>query len=288
MFSQTTLFRKRQSLHPRVTLSKGYFDAVAGAPLLSTSDRVEVSYFIIHPSYFLSRHLCSISLIRENPLHPCYLFLILGSCNIVPRIWNTWMITTDEIRLLFEERQILSTKDLAKLGIPRIYLTRMVRQGILQRAGTGIYTLPDVDATENHSLALVQRQISGGVICLLSALQFYDLTTQLPSMVWLAIHRKSWQPERQGLPIQFVWFSEASLTAGVETHIVEGVNVNVFSVAKTIADCFKYRNKIGLDVAIEALRDAWKKHLVTPDDLWKYSKICRVTNVMRPYMESLQ
>jgi predicted transcriptional regulator of viral defense system len=126
-----------------------------------------------------------------------------------------------------------------------------------------------------------------GVVCLLSALQFHELTTQLPREIWLAIGEKDWRPAASGMRIRIVRFSPLALSEGVESHVVDGVRVNVFNPAKTIADCFKYRNKIGLDVAIEALRDGLGKRKCTVDELWRYAKVDRVSAVMRPYIEAV-
>jgi predicted transcriptional regulator of viral defense system len=122
----------------------------------------------------------------------------------------------------------------------------------------------------------------------ISALNFHDMTAQLPFEVWIAIDRKSRKPKTDNLSLRVVRFSDLSLNSGIEEHIIESVKVRVYNPAKTIADCFKYRNKIGLDVALEALRDCWNNKQCTVDELWKYAVICRVSNVMRPYLESLQ
>jgi predicted transcriptional regulator of viral defense system len=141
--------------------------------------------------------------------------------------------------------------------------------------------------TENHSLAEACKRVPRGRVCLLSALQFHHFTTQNPHEVWLALDRKARRPAEGGVRLKVVRFSGQALTAGVETHTIENVSVPVYVPAKTVADSFKYRNKIGLDVALEALREAWRKRRVTMDELWRYARICRVANVMRPYLESL-
>jgi predicted transcriptional regulator of viral defense system len=125
------------------------------------------------------------------------------------------------------------------------------------------------------------------VLCLLSALRFHDLTTQQSSDVWLAIPHKAHAPRFDYPPLRIVRMSGASMSEGVETVDVAGTQVRVFGVAKTVADCFKYRNKIGLDVALEALREAWNGKRATMDELWRYAEICRVANVMRPYLEAV-
>ena len=136
-------------------------------------------------------------------------------------------------------------------------------------------------------MAEVSKRIPGGVVCLLSALQFHEFTTQLPFQVWLAIDRKAWLPRIQDMPIRFVRFSEASLTQGADVHEINHVHVKIYNPAKTIADCFKYRNKIGLDVALEALRDGLKHKKCTRDEIWHYARICRVTRIMLPYLEAI-
>ena len=147
--------------------------------------------------------------------------------------------------------------------------------------------LADAELTENHSVAAACKRVPRGVVCLLSALRFHDLTTQLPFEVWMAVHPKARRPKLDHPPLRIVRFSGKSLSEGVEEHLVEGVSVRVYALAKTVADCFKYRNKIGLEVALEALREFWRDKRGTMDELWRYAEICRVTNVIRPYLESL-
>jgi predicted transcriptional regulator of viral defense system len=182
---------------------------------------------------------------------------------------------------------VVRSTDLKSRGIPREYLSRLHKEGILERASRGVYYLPDTELTEHHSLPEAIKIAPRGVVCLLSALRFHELTTQSPFEVWLALDRKAHRPVGDGVPLHVVRFSGCALTSGVEEHLIEGVKVRVYSPAKTVADCFKYRNKIGLDVALEALRDYWKSDPASADELWKYAKVCRVTNVMRPYMEAL-
>ena len=182
---------------------------------------------------------------------------------------------------------LIRPRDLAPLGIPRVSLTRAVRRGQLERVGRGLYGLPGREVSAHGSLAEVALRVPKGVVCLLSALRFHGLTTQAPFEVWLAIENKAIGPKIDYPPLRIVRFSGAALTEGVEEHVVDGVTVRVTGVAKTVADCFKYRNKIGLDVAMEALREAWHEKRMTSDDILHYAKVCRVANVMRPYLESL-
>lgn len=155
------------------------------------------------------------------------------------------------------------------------------------RSGRGLYSLADTNLTENHSLAEACKRVPNGTVCLLSALCFHGLTTQAPFEVWLAIDHKARPPKDDILSLRIVYMSGEALNAGVELHQVEGVTVRVYNQAKTVADCFKYRHKIGLDVALEALRQCWRERRCTMDELWHKAKICRVANVMRPYLESL-
>jgi len=183
---------------------------------------------------------------------------------------------------------ILRAKDIEALGISREYLRKLHQQGIIKRIARGLYCLPDVEFSTNHGIAEACKRVPQGVICLLSALRFHDITTQAPFEVWMAINTKARKPkEPSHLPFRIVRFSGKALEAGVEKHQIEGVTVKVYNCAKTVADCFKYRNKIGLDVALEALREGWREQRFAMDKLWQYSKICRVANVMRPYLESL-
>ncbi len=193
---------------------------------------------------------------------------------------------TQRILEIVERVGVLRPRDLNAYGIPREHLRRLYARGQLRRLGRGLYMLPDADLTEHHTLAEACKRVPHGVVCLLSALRFHELTTQAPFEVWLAIGEKAWRPRVTYPPLRIVRFSGAALAAGVEEHVVEGVSIKVYCPAKTVADCFKYRNKIGLDVALEALRDCRRQHKCTNDELWHYAQICRVANVMRPYLEA--
>lgn len=177
--------------------------------------------------------------------------------------------------------------ELEEQGISRQHIYYLHRKGLLNRVGRGLYVPVTSTATENRTIAEACKRVPNGVICLLSALRFHDLTTQMPFEVWIAIDQKAWRPKEPQLPIRIVHFSGPALQSGVEQHLIEGVPVKVYKPAKAIADCFKYRNKIGLDVALEALRDCRKQGKCTNDDLMRYAIICRVWNVMKPYMEAL-
>lgn len=182
---------------------------------------------------------------------------------------------------------ILRPQDLQRKGLPTDYLWRLLQKEKLVKVGRGMYAIPGGGLSEHQTLVQAAVRVPHGVVCLLSALRFHDLTTQSPFEVWMAIDRKARFPKEDIIPMRIVRFSGKALTAGVEIHSIEGIKVKVYNPAKTVADCFKYRNKIGLDVAIEALRDCWRKKLATSDELWRYAKVCRVSRVMRPYLESI-
>ena len=160
-------------------------------------------------------------------------------------------------------------------------------EGAIMRVGRGLYVARGARPTEHHSLAQASKRVPHGVVCLLSALRFHDLTTQSPFQVWLAISAKARLPKTDNPPLRIVRFSKKTLAYGVQEHRIEGVSVRIFFPAKTVADCFRYRNKIGLDVALEALREGWRERKISTDALWTYARLNRVANVMRPYLETL-
>jgi predicted transcriptional regulator of viral defense system len=193
----------------------------------------------------------------------------------------------DRVLALASQRGVLRPRDLREEGLSREVLRRLQAEGFLERRARGLYVPTSVERSENEMLALASRRVPHGVICLLSALRFHDLTTQNPSRIWMAIDRKARVPKAPELPLQIVRFSGRALSEGVEEHPVDGVVVRVYSAAKTVADCFKYRRKIGLDVALEALREYLHARLGSVDELWRYAAICRVQNVIRPYLEAM-
>jgi predicted transcriptional regulator of viral defense system len=194
---------------------------------------------------------------------------------------------TSQVLNIAKQSGVIRARDLAPYDIPRAYLARLSQAGKLQRLGRGLYMLANSNITTNHSLAEAAKRVPHGVICLLSALRFHGVTTQAPFEVWMAIDNKARAPVAQEIPLRIVRFSGEALQSGVVTHMIDGVPTQVYNLPKTVADCFKYRNKIGMDVAVEALRETWRARKCTMDDLWHYATICRVDNVMRPYLESL-
>jgi predicted transcriptional regulator of viral defense system len=183
---------------------------------------------------------------------------------------------------------IVRPRDLASEGVTHQYLQSLYRRGLLERRGRGLYAVAGAEFDERETLAEVAKRAPHGVICLLSALRFHNLTTQAPHKVWIAVEHSAYVPQDAALPLHAVYFSGRAFTEGVEEWQVNGVALRVYSPAKTVADCFKYRNKIGLDVALEALRETWRERRATMDELWRYAVICRVASVMRPYLTALE
>lgn len=192
-------------------------------------------------------------------------------------------------RLLRHAREhgFVRPRDLDQLRVPRTVLKRLVDSALLVRRSRGVYTLPEYEPTEHTDLAAVAKRYPKAIICLLSALRFHELTTQNPFKIWIMIDRTAWRPQIKHPPVRVIRASGAALSDGVDVQDIEDVEVRITSPAKTVADCFKYRSKVGTDVAIEALRDCWRQRKATMDQIHHYAKIDRVANLMRPYMESL-
>ncbi len=194
--------------------------------------------------------------------------------------------TSERILDLAAHQPLVRPRDVEALGIARESLLRLYRQGLVVRLARGIYALPQASLTEHHSLAIAAKRVPRGVVCLLSALRFHGLTTQDPHEVWLAIDFKARKPYIESPTLRVVRFSGRALVEGIKEYQIEGVPVRVYIAAKTVADCFKYRHKIGVDVAIEALRDSVRTKKASIDEIHRYAKVCRVANVMRPYLET--
>jgi predicted transcriptional regulator of viral defense system len=193
----------------------------------------------------------------------------------------------DKLLALARRKGILRVKDLCAAGIHPEYLRRLCQKGKLLRIGRGLYMPADARPSANISLAQAARRVPRGIVCLLSALRFHGIGTANPFEVWMALARDVRRPQVEHPPLRILRFSGKALSEGVEHHKIESVSVRVYCPAKTVADCFKFRNKIGLDVAVEALRDCLRRRKCTRDQLWQYAKVCRVTEVMRPYLEAV-
>lgn len=195
--------------------------------------------------------------------------------------------TSHRLIRLASRRGSITRQEVIEAGIHTQTLSRLVRAGTLERVARGRYRVPDAPTTEHHGLALVAASVPKAVVCLLSALSYHGIGTQLPHEVWIAIDRRSRRPALAYPKLRVLRFSGQALSAGVNPHRIEGETVRVYSVAKTLADLFKYRNKIGLDVCLEALREAWRARRFTMEEVHRYARVCRVERVMRPYLEAL-
>jgi predicted transcriptional regulator of viral defense system len=190
-------------------------------------------------------------------------------------------------------RGILRTRDFEADGISRQQLKRLTVRGALERVGRGLYSVPGTNITRHHSLVETCMRAPNAIVCLSSALQFHNLTTQCPNEVWIMIDKRARTPKLAYPPIRVFRASGEALTSGINIHQIEGVPVSVTNIAKTVADCFKYRNKIGLDVAIEALKESLRRdpgsrqRHTTRGEIRLYARICRVERVMQPYLEAI-
>ena len=188
---------------------------------------------------------------------------------------------------LLDSSSVLRTSDLAALGLPRTVLAVPLAQGAISRIGRGIYSVTGHEVTEHHSLAQAAAHVPQGVICLLSALVVHGMTTQSPHEVWMALDGNTRRPVVGSPTLRIVRFGGPALTEGVESRMIDGISVRLTTAAKTVADCFKFRNKVGIAVAVEALRDGLAKRLFTLQELDLMAHVCRVHNVLKPYLEAL-
>lgn len=194
----------------------------------------------------------------------------------------------DRLLRLAEERPVLRARDVARQGIHTSTLTRMANSGVLEKVGPGRYRLPrSTRTTEHHDLAVATAAVPRSVVCLVSALRFHDIGTQLPAEVWIAVPRGARVPRVSAPPLRVVNVSTAVFDLGLEEHRIEGHTVRIYSLARTVADCFRFRNKVGLDVALEALTEAWRSKRLKIDELNRIAKKLRVQRVMQPYLETV-
>ena len=182
---------------------------------------------------------------------------------------------------------VLRTSEVIGLGIHPRTLYAMRDAGVLEQLGRGLYRLADLPPLEHPDLVSVALRVPTGVLCLLSALSLHDLTSQIPHEVYLALRRGAERPRLGHPPVRPFWFTGRAFSEGVETHTLDGIEVRVYGAAKSVADCFKYRNKLGIDVAVEALRLYLRRRGARVDDLLGHARVCRVEKVMRPYIEAL-
>jgi predicted transcriptional regulator of viral defense system len=216
----------------------------------------------------------------QNVFICCYLHTLCNDCCVARNHQN-------EVLKLARKLGVLRPRDLKSTGVSRVYLKQLVERGELLKTGRGLYIQTGAPMTENHSLAEAAKRSPKGVICLISALRFHGLTTENPAEVWIAIPRGTRPPKSVTPALRVATFSGEMMTEGIKRHVIQGVSVPVYCIAKTVADCFRFRNRIGVNIAVEALRDAWRNKQASSAELWHYAKICRVLNVMRPYFDSL-
>jgi predicted transcriptional regulator of viral defense system len=195
--------------------------------------------------------------------------------------------TAKRLAAVAKTKTVLQPRDFARAAIHPQQVSRLVEQGELLRLGRGRYMLSSSEPSENLGLALVAAKVPRSVVCLLSALRFHAIGTQTPPEVWIAVEQGAAQPRLDYPRLRVARFSGRAFTFGIERHVLDGVSVRIYSPAKTVADCFKYRHKIGLDVALEALREGIRAKRFTRDELWAAAKVCRVSAIVRPYLEML-
>lgn len=177
--------------------------------------------------------------------------------------------------------------ELRDAGIYPETLARMLREKVLIRVTRGLYQLVDAEVSAQHDLAEVAKLVPKGVVCLISALQFHDLTLQAPGRIWLAIGQKARKPRIDYPPMRIVRFGPQAISLGIQAHVIDGVSVSIFDPAKTVVDCFRFRQHVGLDVALEGLHNVIRSGKAKPVDIVNYARNLRIWSVMRPYLESV-
>lgn len=197
------------------------------------------------------------------------------------------MSKKEQVLRIADKNGFISASDLEVEGISRNYLYKLEKEGNLTRTARGLYRTNDALITEYTTLAEVSKRHPKAVICLISALEFHKLTTQIPHEIWIALPKGTWRPNTDNTPLNVTFLSGKAYSFGIQEVNVQGISVKIYNPAKSVADCFKFRNKIGLDVAIEALKETWRTQSATMDELSRAAKICRVDKIMRPYLEAI-
>jgi len=193
----------------------------------------------------------------------------------------------NEILGFIRKKGMVRADDLESAGISRNYLYILHKEGLLQKSARGLYALPEAPITEHSDLAEIAKRFPHAIVCLISALTFHEVTTQISHKIWIAIPRGAWRPAIDHPPLNLTYVSGDAYSFGIQEHDINGVMVKVYSPAKTVADCFKFQNKIGLDVAIEALREVWRSRKASMDEIVEAARINRVSKVIRPYLEAI-
>lgn len=193
----------------------------------------------------------------------------------------------EAVKLFQEHDGVMRTSEVLEAGVHRRTLYHMRDKGMVKAIQRGVYQLTEYEPLSNPDLVIVAKKIPDARICLISALSIHEMTEEIPHKVHIALPRSRWQPELDYPPLKVYRFSEETINSGLQTETIDGVEVKVFSPAKTIADCFKFRNQIGLEVAIEALKRGIREGKATYQDIIRYAKLCKVENVIKPYLEAL-
>lgn len=193
----------------------------------------------------------------------------------------------DELTAYLREHGMARLVEIRRAGITAATVSRLERDGAVRRLGRGLYQLPDANLDSNHTLAEAAKRVPRGVVCLISALAFHGVTDQLPSQIWIAIGRKDWKPRVEYPPLRIVRLADGFLREGIETHRIEGVAVPIFGVAKTICDVFRHRNSIGINVAVQGLKEVLRQRKATPSEISAYAIRGGVWSTLRPYLEAL-
>lgn len=194
----------------------------------------------------------------------------------------------EQLEAMLSHGEVRRASELRAAGFSGAYLRHALAHGWIIRPGRGLYSAPETEKiSEQHTLALVAKRCPHAVICLLSALRFHGVGVQNPSDIWVAVLARAWKPSVDFVRLRVVRFSKEAMTVGVEKRTVDGVSVNITSPARTVVDLFRYRNKIGVEPAVEALRETMRARLATPAEIARLAKMMRVAHVMRPYLESL-
>ena len=207
--------------------------------------------------------------------------LTQGNVSIEPRSQR------DQLAAFLGTRGMARLAEIRRAGITAATVSRLEREGVVTRLGRGLYQLAATSPEANHSLAEAAKRVPKGVICLVSALAFHGITDQMPRRIWIAIGPKDWKPKVDHPPLRIVRFADTFLSDGVETHEIEAVSVPIFSVAKTIADIFRHRRSVGVDVAVQSLKEALRQHKATPSEISAAAIRGGVWKTLRPYLEAL-
>jgi len=198
---------------------------------------------------------------------------------------RTKRVTNKKVKV-YQKSGLRRKQTLLDRGMHPQEIKRLVDAGLLVHVDRGIYINPNTPITESHDLAVIAARVPNAVICLISALRFHGMTTQIPRQIWIAIENRAAAPRLKTRAVRIIRLTGPYLYAGIEKHTLEGVPAKIYSPAKTVVDCFKFRNKIGLDIALEALKEYRRQKKGTIDEVWRYARMGRVANVMQPYLEA--